>query len=207
MKYKVSLSLKLTLIVILLSIVIIVTLSYINIYWQSENEKEIFRETSRWSVVNFAESHAVLKTLDEDLASYEIFNDTENLDEYLLDITKNNTEILIININTPTPKGLMINVSTDDSLVGTIPNPYYNNDAYENGNTYYRINGSILTIISPINISGETAGTYEIILSMYPQFISHDTQIQYIIIGSTVSIFILIFSLLFLLYQMSYRYF
>ena len=154
MKYKVSLSLKLTLIVILLSIVIIVTLSYINIYWQSENEKEIFRETSKWSVANFAESHAVLKTLDEDLASYEIFNDTDNLDEYLLDFTKNNTEILIININTPTPNGLMVNVSTDNSLVDTIQNPFYNNDAYENGNTYYRINGSILTIICiPVFIS------------------------------------------------------
>ena len=199
MKYKVSLSLKLTLIVILLSIAIIVTLSYINIYWQSENEKEIFRETSKWSVANFAESHAVLKTLDEDLASYEIFNDTENLDEYLLDFTKNNSEILTININKPTPEGLLVNVSTDNSLVGTIPNPFYNNDAYENGNTYYRISGSILTIISPINISGATTGTYEIILSMYPQSISHDTQIQYIIIGSTISIFILIFSLLFLL--------
>ena len=99
MKYKVSLSLKLTLIVILLSIAIIVSLSYINIYMQSENEKDIFSRTSEWSVLNFAESHAVLKTLDEDLTNYEIFNDTEILYEYLLEFTKNNTEILIININ------------------------------------------------------------------------------------------------------------
>ena len=199
MKYKVSLSLKLTLIVILLSIAIIVSLSYINIYMQSENEKDIFSRTSEWSVLNFAESHAVLKTLDEDLTNYEIFNDTENLHEYLLEFTKNNTEILIININTPTPEGLMVNVSTDNSSVGTIPNPVYNSDAYENGNTYYRINGSILTIISPINISGKIAGTYEIILSMYPQSLSHNIQIQYIIIISTISIFILIFSILYLL--------
>lgn len=199
MKVKVSLSLKITLTVILLSMAIIVTLSYINIYMQSEYEGQIFERTSRWSVVNFAESHSVLKTLDEDLAIYEKFNDTENLTIYLTELTKNNTEILKINIIIPTQNDLKVIVSTDNSSVGTLVDSYYYNDSYENGNTYYRINKSILTIISPINISGNIVGIYEIVISMYPQILSHDTQIQYIVIISTISIFILIFSLLYLL--------
>ena len=198
-KINVSLSLKLTLIVVLLSIIIIVSLSYINLYMEGEKDKEFFDITSRWAAVNFAKSHAVLETLNDNLSHYEILNDTENLQQFLLKITKNHTEILKINILTPTPNGLIVNISTDNNSVGSYPNAYYNNDSYGNENTYYRVNGSILTIISPIKISGSIVGTYEIIISMYPQFISRDELIQYIILISIISIFILIFSLLYLL--------
>jgi len=198
-KINVSLSLKLTLIVVLISIIIIVSLSYVNLYMESEKDKEFFDNTSRWAAVNFAKSHAVLEILNDYLSQYEILNNTENLQQFLLNHTKNHTEILKINILNPTSNGLMVNISTDNNSVGSYPNAYYNNDSYENENTYYRINGSILTIISPINISGSIVGTYEIIISMYPQVISRDELIQYIIIISIFSIFILIFSLLYLL--------
>lgn len=200
-KINVSLSLKLTLIVVLLSIVIIVSLSYINLYMESEKDKEFFKRTSIWAATNFSQSHAVLKTLDEDLANYEKLNDTENLHEYLLEFTESYTGILKINIITPTPDGLIVNVSTDNSSVGTIPNPIYNNKSYENGDTYYIIDEdkSTVTIVSPINISGNIVGTYEIIISSYPKTLSRDTLIQYIVIISFISIFILIFSLLYLL--------
>jgi signal transduction histidine kinase len=203
MKVKVSLSLKLTLIVVLLSIAIILSLSYINIYWQSENEKEIYEETIGWSVANFAESHAALKTLDDNLSSYEnlseILANTDNLYIFLTNLTEVYTDILKININTPVENDLMTIVSTDNNSLGSLTNPEYNNDAYENGNTWYRINGSILTIVSPINISGSMAGTYEIGISMFPQGLSHDAQIQYIVLVTFISILILIFSLLYLL--------
>lgn len=199
MRLKVSLSLKLTLIVVLLSIFIIFSLSSINIYMQIENEKNIFNKTAEWSVLNFAESHAAIKTLDEDLTNYERFNDTKGLNRFILDLKKNHSEILEINIIIPTSDGLVVNVSTDANAVGSFPNAEYNTDAYENGNTWYRINGSLLTIISPVNISGKIVGTYEIIISMYPQVVSHDVQIQLIIVISFISIFVLIFSLLLLL--------
>ena len=198
-KINVSLSLKLTLIVVLLSIIIIVSLSYINLYIEDEKDKEFFDTTSRWAVVNFAKSYAVLQALNDNLSQYEILNDTENLQQFLMKITKDHTEILNINILTPTQYGLMVNISTDNNSVGSYPNAYYNNDSYENENTYYRVNGSVLTIISPVKISGSIVGTYEISLSMYPQFISRDELIQYIILISIISIFILIFSLLYLL--------
>jgi len=199
MKIHYSISLKLTLIVVLLPIIVILFLSSINIYMDSETEKEIYDETSEWAVRNFAKSHAVLKSLDEELANYEILNST-NLHDYLLGFAKNYTEILKININTPYLNGLIVNASTDNSSVGSIPDPF-NNNSYNEGHTYYIIDKSkpFLTIISPINISGNIVATYEILISMYPQSISHDTQIQYIVVISFISIFILIIGLLFLL--------
>ena len=177
MKFKVSLSLKLTLIVVLLSIVIIASLSYINIYWQSENEKVIYEETVGWSVANFAESHAALKTLDDNLSNYknlsEILANTGNLYIFLTNLTEEYTDILKININTLVEDDLKAIVSTDNNSLGSLSNREYNTDAYENGNTYYRINGSLLTVISPIYISTDIVGTYEIVISMFPQELSH----------------------------------
>jgi len=200
MKIRYSVSLKLTLMVVLLSTVIIFSLSYINLQMENENEEIIFEKVANWAAVNFAQSHSILKTLDEDLASYEKLNNTEELYRHILDFTKNNTGILQININTPTKNGLIINVSTNNSSVGGIPNPF-NNDSYNEGHTYYIIDKTknILTIISPINITGNIVATYEIIISMYPQSISHGAEIQYIAMIAFISIFILIFSLLLLL--------
>ena len=199
MKIHYSISLKLTLIVVLLPIIVILFLSSINIYMDSETEKQIFSDTSVWAVRNFAKSHAVLKSLDEELADYEILNST-NLHDYLTGFTKNYSEILKININTPYKNGLIVNASTDNNSIGTIPDPF-NNDSFNEGHTYYIVDKSkpFLTIISPINISVNTVATYEILISMYPQSISHDTQIQYIVIISFISIFVLIIGLLFLL--------
>ena len=58
---------------------------------------------------------------------------------------------------------------------------------------------SSITIISPINITGNIVGTYEIIISLYPEQPSQALMIQYIVIASSIIIFILIFSLLYLL--------
>jgi signal transduction histidine kinase len=56
-----------------------------------------------------------------------------------------------------------------------------------------------VTIISPINISGDIVGTYEITLSSYPRSISRGSLTQSIIIISFISILILIFGLIYLL--------
>ena len=64
---------------------------------EGEKDKEFFDNTSRWAATNFAQSHAVLKTLDEYLLDFEILNNTEDLHEYLLNHTKNKKEILKIN--------------------------------------------------------------------------------------------------------------
>ena len=83
-KIKYSLSLKLTLIVVFLSIIIIFTLSIINIYMQSNSEKQLLERTSRKAVVDFAESHAIIKSIEDYLTNFEKFNDSKKGSEISL---------------------------------------------------------------------------------------------------------------------------
>jgi len=205
MKVRYSLSLKLTLIVVLLSTVIIFTLSYINIQDLRNNEIKILGEASEKTVKDFAKSHVFLKDLEEITDSLEKLNNTENLTKSINLLKEKNEEITRININFPNETGIIfVNISTDRGLIGTIPNKY-NQNSSEEGHSFYIIGDEkgdenpFLTIISPINISGNLSGTYEIVLSMIPPKMSHDTHIRYIILIGVASIFILIFSLLFLL--------
>ena len=200
MKVKYSISLKLTLIVVLLSTVIIILLSFLNLAMQSDREDLIYDEASQWGVRNFAKSHEILELLDDELANYERFNKTESLSNYISKLQSNYTRILKININVPTPDGLIINISTDNESIGSSPNPF-SNDTFNQGDTYYIVDSvePILTIVSPVNVSGDIIGTYEVIILMDPEPLSNEAQIQLIIIITSVSIFILIFSILYLL--------
>jgi len=202
MRVNFSISLKLTLMVVLLSTIIILSLLFLNLTMQDDRENQIYDDTSKWAAGNFARSHSALKSMEVELSDYERFNNTKNLSKFILEIVSNNTEILQININTPTQNGLIIKISTDNNSVGTTPNEYkYNSNSYKNGDTYYIINKTkpILTIVSPVNISGDVIGTYEIIISMYPTLGPDETQIQLIVIIAFASIFILILSNLYLL--------
>jgi len=202
MKVNYSLSLKLTLIVVLSSIAIIFALSYFNLQQQGENEGTIVDIFSEDAVINFAKSHSVIGAIDQITKDYEMLNNTENLSSYISDFAKNNSKILKININKPTEDGLAVYVSTDNSSIGDVAsNLDFNNNSYANGDTYYIVdeNNPILTIISPINISGDIVGTYDIVLSFSPPSVSHEEQIKLIIIVAFVSILVLIFSLIYLL--------
>jgi len=200
MKVNFSISLKLTVIVVILSTIIIFSLAGINFHMQNDREKLIDETTKEWAVINFANSHAVLKSLDEELSDYKQFNNTEKIQDDILFIVKNNSEILQININTMFDDEILVNISTDAQAVGTKPNEY-NILSYEDGDTYYVVHETepLLTIISPINISGDIVGTSEIIISMYPTALSNEGQIQLVVIVAFVSILILIFSTLILL--------
>lgn len=202
MKVNYSLSLKLTLIVVLISIAIIFSLSYFNLQQQSEREGALVNTFSQDAVINFAKSHSVIGAIDEIIKDYETLNDTVNLSGYISDFAENNSKILRIDINKPTAEGLVVYVSTDNSSIGNAaPNPDFSNRSYAKGDTYYIIdsNNPILTIISPINISGDIVGTYDIVLLFSPPPSSNAEQIKLIIIVAFVSILVLIFSLIYLL--------
>jgi len=199
---KYSLSLKLTLIVALLSFIIIFALSLTNIYMQSESDDQLLDLTSKKSVVDFAESHSVIKSIDEYFVSFEIFNDSEEVQNYILDLTEstNGTDVLKISIIKEVGEELFIFASTDVDSIGEAPHDYSYNSS-KSGDTFYIIEEDepILTIVSAFNISGEVVGTYEIVLLMSPPVISHEEQIKLVILISFISILILIFSLLYLL--------
>lgn len=202
MKINFSLSLKLTLVVVLISFAIVFSISYINLAKQTEEETDLLKKTSEQAVSDFARSHSLIKELENNI-TYDKLNNTEELLSYLSALIKdeNNSHVLKISIFTPSENGLLtVNASTDLRSIQTNASKY-NYDSYSGGDTFYirEQNGPILTIVSPVNISGTIIGTQEIILTMYFKSESHEEQIKYIVIVAFVSILILIFSLLYLL--------
>lgn len=199
---KYSLSLKLTLIVALLSFLIIFALSITNIYMQNQSDDQLLDLTSSKAVIDFAESHSVIKSIDGYFVSFEKLNDSEDLQNYIVNLSENtnSTDVLEISIIKSTNDELSIYASTEVNSIEGIPHDY-SYKSYQSGDTFYIVEEDepILTIVSPINISGEIVGTYEIILLMSPPVISHEEQIKLMILISFISILILIFSLLYLL--------
>ena len=201
-----SISLKLSLIVVFLSIFIIFAVSFTNLYIKTINEEKLVYRATENSLIDFANSHAFLKTIEEDFDSYEELNDTENLQNNIMDLQEkfndNTTEISIIkiSINKPDEGELLVYTSTDKDYIGNTPNPF-NKNASAYGLAFYIADEekAELTIISPINISGNIVGTYEIILSMPPEPISYEEEIKMVILISVIGILILVVSLLYLL--------
>lgn len=83
MKVNYSLSLKLTLIVVLISIAIIFSLSYFNLQQQSDRDSTLTDLLSRDGVLNFANSHSAIGTIENITQNYEMLNNSENLSKYL----------------------------------------------------------------------------------------------------------------------------
>jgi len=203
MKVNYSISLKLTLIVVLLSTGAIVSLAYFNI----GEETELLDDSSDEASDDFAESHSVIKALEEKIIKYFNLNDVEKLQkevEEVSDFTQNSSKairIMKLNINTPGLNGLKINFSSDKSLIGKTPDPRHE-EVYKNGSTFYTVDtrgDNILTIISPVNISGQIVGTYEMVLLINLGEVPIDPLVKNIVLFSFICILVLVFSLLYLL--------
>jgi len=202
MKVSYSISLKLTIIVVLLSTAIIFSLEYANLQEQDRKEQEALYQGADQAVIDFANTHATIEELKINISSVEKLNDTV----WLADCFNNLTEteygrIIKISVIKPGQEGYTTYFSTDNMYIGKTPiNPKYHNISFQGGhNIYIKDKDPVLTVISPINISGNIVGTYEIVVSMEPPEIAKTRQIQNIIIISFVSILILVFGLLLLL--------
>ncbi len=205
---KYSVSLKLTLIVCLLSIIIIFTISTLNFYIQMENEENLNDTRVQKKVVDFAKSHSILKTIEDYISKFENFNNTQELQYYITNLTNEintnnskNTNIIEINIYRFEEGKLKIYASTDEESIGSISNSEFNNESFQKGDSYYIVdeNNPVLSIISPINISGKTYGTYEIVMLTPGETLSYEEQIKIVILVSFIGIITLVFSLLYLL--------
>lgn len=203
MKINYSISLKLTLIVVLLSTGVVISLAYFNIGGAAER----LDSSSDKASDDFAESHSIIKALEEKIVKYFDLNDTEKLQKEVSNFSifiQNRSKVIKvmkININTPGPNGLKINISSDKNLIGGASYPR-NEKAYKNGSTFYTVDtrgDNILTVISPVNISGEIVGTYEMVLLINLGNIPIDPLIKNIVLSSFVCILVLVFSLLYLL--------
>ena len=201
MKRKFSLSLKLTFIVVTVSAIIILSLTYVNI----SNQKSFFEKNYSVRAI------ALAKSFDASIAFHDEFNDTQKLQNYIKNVSVSNPELLQISINVPDEvdvDSLKVYVSSDEDLIGN-PSDEYNYESYiltiqtNDDTTYYSITdieGShLITVITPVNLSGEIAGTYEMTFSMDKDYKVFDVQMRNLIAISVFSLFILIFSFLFLL--------
>jgi len=191
-KINFSLSLKLTLIAVLLATFVTIALVYI--------EVQQINQFSQISVKDYVESHQAIKEFEDYVTKYYSWDNTSQLNEYVFDISKRNPYVSQININLPAENGLAVAISTDNESIGKKVG-YYDNLSYTRGDSFFILdeNNPILTIVSPINISGNIIGTYNLVISMQSLTTAQNTLLKDLVLISFVFILILIFSLLYLL--------
>ena len=194
MDKEIKISIILSIVFLLISTVVVFSVLYLNYEKQIDTESSIIEKASEQSVYNFASSHASIKELETNLTAYKLSN-TEILHTYLLSIINDNEAVACINIITPingSNENLFVLESTDENNVGKVSNQY-NIYSFNTGHTFYITDKEdpIITIISPINISGKTVGTKEIVISMEKLDLSHSQEFRSMIINGIICIIIL----------------
>jgi len=192
MRIKFGLSLKLILVVVLVSAIVIFTTTYINIM----NQTNFFEKNYSDKAIDLAQA------LDANLRSRDELEDAEKLQGYIQKFRYLNTEVLEISINLPKDDELKVVVSSNPEYIDN-PSSSYNVHSYENGDVYsipMNVGDShTLTVITPLHLSGQVVGTYEMILSMDRAYAALGSQISNLIIISTIGLFILIINFLYAL--------
>jgi signal transduction histidine kinase len=217
-KINFSISLKLTLIVIIVSAITIASIGFVNLYFFSVNYENIFFENPYYET---AASH--IQGLNATIGNNSILNDKNMLknktNEFINSVPPEYRDnILKITINLANDKDeLIVFFSTDNNSIGKKSNPYIqdlgtdkiacNYNAFNEDHIYFISEHSQdsheLIILQPINFTGNIEGTYELVLSMndaYSRFEEEfESQIKWTVLISTVSLFLLIFTFLYLL--------
>ena len=191
MKIKFSLSLKLTLIVVLISAIVLFTTTYLNIMQQTSFFENAYSEKAT----------ALAQALDASLRSRDELEDKENLLGYILKFIYLNTEISKMRINLlDNQGGLKVAVSSDLDSIGD-PSSSYHYLSYEKDDVY-RIPNNVgdshtLTVITPIHLSGQIVGTYEVVLSMNRAYATLDTQVRNLVMLYIIGLFLLVINFLY----------
>ena len=194
MRIKFSLSLKITLALLIISTMIVVSLTYVTVHEQTRFFDNAYSEKAT----------ALAQALDASIGSLDELEDTENLKNYLLKfILTNKEDVLRININLPRDdEYLKVVVSTDSEIEGETPSKH-NYESFEEDVTIsipeYAGNSHTLTVITPLHISGQTVGTYEMLLTMDKTYESLNTRLRDIVIISIFYLLVLVISCIYLL--------
>jgi signal transduction histidine kinase len=192
MQINFSLSLKLTLLVVTISAIVIFFLTFYNIQQQNEFFEDAY----------FEKAASISKALDASISNQGFLTNNETLQKYISNFSKLNQDILELNINLYDESGLYIYISTNQATIGN-PSSKYSNLSYEKKAIIYiphhTRDNHTLTMLAPINLSGTIAGVYEITLSMDAAYGALDIQMRNLVLISVLSLFILIFSFLFML--------
>lgn len=192
MKINFSISLKLTLLVVFISAIIIFSLTYINIRQQTEFFEDAYYE----------KASSLAKALDASIQNTIFLNDQQRLQGYIENFSLLNQDIIKLSVNLPEEDKLVVFASTDKNTINTTSGEY-NNISYSKGANIYiphhDENRHTLTMLTPVNLSGNLFGTYEMVLSMDIAYNALDKQMRNLILISAISLFIMIFSFLYML--------
>jgi len=196
MKINVSLSLKLTLIVVSVSSVLIFSLFFYNLGLQAN-----------FFIDDYVERGDTLaKSLDASIESGYELNDTQKIQSYFENVNSSNPELLKISINLIDEKDeLKVFVSTDNQSIGNLSSLNNNIALHDFYNKNYSVgiipheDTHMITVIAPVNLSGQIVGTYEMFFSMEKTYVILNTHRNFLILISVISLFALVFSFLFLL--------
>ena len=182
MKINISLSLKITLIVIVVSAALIFSIAYINIGWQRGFFKDDYRERA----------YSLQKTLDAGIASIDGLNNTEQLQIFIEEANNTNFDLLKLSISLfdEDDKELTVVASSDLDEIGH-PSSAYSRISYENSTKKEEEVDVIIlqeqekpytiTVIRPVNLSGQIVGTYEMLFSMDRTYSILDAHSSYLV--------------------------
>ena len=194
MRINLSLSLKLTLMVFTVSAVVILSLTYINIQEQSNFFENAYSEKAT----------ALAQSLDASIGSRSDLEDKQRLQNYILNfILLNKEEVLKVSINLPEENGLLRTaVSSDSDHIGAASS-YDNYISFQEDITVSIPSHSgdthMLTVITPLHLSGEGVGTYEMLLSMDAAYATLDKRARNLVMISVIFLFFLVITFLYLL--------
>ena len=197
MKINISLSLKLTLIVVSISAIVVFSLSFL--YLDSQ-DTYFFDDYVERGV-------ALTKSLNAGIDAGFDLDDNETIQKYIENINNTYPEILMMSINLlDEGNNLKVFVSTDNqsigenaSFVNKVALDHYFNNTYVDASVVTDEDAPKITVITLVNVSGQIIGTYTMLFSMEKTYANLNTQTNFLLLISAMSLFALVFSFLYLL--------
>lgn len=189
MKLHFSISLKLTIIVVALSASVIFSLALYNINEQAISFENIYVDKAR-DIANIIDASVINS------------NNKDQIHSTLQSINSKNTNIQYIDIFLQKNQSTKIQYSTNSSHINTLAGIYTNLSIETNKQvkiSSYQENKDFLLVITPINSTENITGTYQILFLIGESYHAFEQKTTNLLLISFVSLFILIFSFLYLL--------
>jgi signal transduction histidine kinase len=189
--YNYSISLKLTLTVIIISAIVFFSLTFINIQEQALSLENVYSDKA----VDLSQA------MDAFIFSQYQLEGNFQLQNFLINLSEKNPEIQQININIFEEDELKTYYSTDINQIGNISSNYNYVSFKENAVINipkHSVKSHEITVVIPINISGNTIGTYQILLTMNSSYNAFNEKVLSLILISIIGLIILIICILFI---------
>lgn len=179
-------------IIFILLIITIGILTYINIDQQTRFFQKAYSE----------KAEALAQSFDVSITNRNQLKNEQELQNLIGNFVLVNRDVLLVNINTIEDNNLTVVASTNSDLKKTLSS-VENQNTYETGETTnipeFDGESHTLTVITPFKISGQIAGTYELVISMDDAYTELNIQIRNLILIAVIALILCIVSFLYML--------